>query len=639
MIFYILPICKIINLFSNKKLILRDNRDPKQYIEVGPLDEISFNFFNRNKNNSILELGLINVNDNKYNTACLFNSFQYGIYTFFTDKDYFNLEIKDSSNEGMLNIFVTETTLKNDKIIVINKTTINFEIYQNNYDKYKQIIKENESQILKIYNQSHTTFSVEINGQKIELSFISYKEEFSTYPISNSYILVKESNGVKMKITLYTKDEYDKLNNNEKNLYGNLVINKCYISLIGDNFNKNRKLRNYERNEILLIYFQNFNTKLEINKSKEIIKKNNIELNLNISKIEVFNQLSKTGKYSCIFKNIGVPCMNLIGQLNLYKEDQVAKINKFIYSLKKLKLNIDPEFILEIINFADNISYRLGKINFNVDKVFLRTNKNIRDIKIKGHIDKYKNNKKLICYGSEFNFPSINIDYELTEINLEELLRDKVGCTDLLVWLGFGLVRQNQNIFLDKFIIDKHFGDLSGLMLKIKNNYKSKMTSVILNMGLRGFLGQIKQFFNKDKTEENSFDVQKNRIRYPRAFYGKYKYIKNFSEEEAKIIDKFISNYQKNFKEIYCNDILQNKNYIFYFSGLSLFICTKNYELYYKFDYNRIDKVYNEEENLIIKYKKENEEENPPSIINCDEVYFAKRLIKILNNYVDKNIK
>ena len=639
MVFYILPICKIINLFSNKKLILRDNKNPKQYIEVAPLDEVSFNFFNRNKNNSILELGLINVNENKYNTVCLFNSFQYGIYTFFSDKDYFNLEIKDSSNDGILNIFVTETTLKNAKIVVINKTKINFEIYQNNYDKYKQIINENESQILKIYDQNNTTFNVGICGKKIELNFVSFKEEFSTYPIGNSYILIKESNGVKMKITLYTRNEYDKLNTDEIKLYGILVINKCYISLIGDNFNKNRKLRNYERNEIILIYFQNFNTKLEINKSKEIIKKNNIELNLNLSKIEVFNQLSKTGKYSCIFKNIGVPCMNLIGQLNLYKEDQVAKINKFTYSLKKLKLNIDPQFILEIINFADNISYRLGKINFNVDKVFLRTNKNIRDIKIKDHIKKYKNNQKLICYGSEFNFPSINIDYELTEINLEKLLREKVGCTDLLVWLGFGLVRQNQNIFLEKFTINKHFGDISGLILKIQNNYKSQMTSVILNMGLKGFIGQIKQFFKKDKTDENSFDVQKNRIRYPRAFYGKYKYIKNYSEEEAKIIDKFISTYQKDFKEIYCNDLLQNKNYIFYFSGLSLFICTKNYELYYKIDFKSIDKVYNEEENLIIKYKKENEEENPPSIINCDEVYFAKRLIKLLDNYVDKNTK
>ena len=328
--------------------------------------------------------------------------------------------------------------------------------------------------------------------------------------------------------------------------------------------------------------------------------------------------------------------MNLFGKLDLYNEDQVAKIDKFNYNINKLKLNIDPEFILEIINFADNISYRLGKINFNVDKIFLRTNQNIRDIKIKKNMEKYKKNQKLICYGSEFKFPSINIDFELTEINLEKLLREKVGCTDILVWLGFGLVRQQQNIFLEKFTINKYFGDFSGLIIKRKNNYKSQMTSVILNMGLKGFIGQIKQLFNKDKTDENSIDVQKNRIRYPRIFYGKYKYIKNYNEEEAKIIDNFISKYQKDFKEIYCNDLLQNKNYIFYFSGLSLFVCTKDYELYYKIDYKNIDRIDNEEENLIIKYKKENEEENPPTVINCDKDYFAKKLVKLLNNYVDK---
>ena len=636
MIFYILPICKIINLFSNKKFILRDNKAKQHFIEVEPLDQVSFNFFNKNRNNSIFELGLINANENQYNTTCLFNLFQYGIYTFFTDKEYFNLEIKDSSNDGTLNIFVTETTLKNAKIVVINKTKINFQIYQNNYDKYKQIIKENDSQILTIYDQNYTSFIAEICGKKIELNFIAFKEEFLIYPIDNTYILIKESNGVKMKITLYTKKEFEKLNKNEKNIYGNIVINNGYISLIGDNFNKKRNLRNYERYELLLIYFQNLNTKLEINKNKKIIHKNNILLNLNLSKIEVFNQISKTGKYSCIFKNIGEPCMNLFGKLDLYNEDQVAKIDKFNYNINKLKLNIDPEFILEIINFGDNISYRLGKINFNVDKIFLRTNQDIRDIKIKKNMEKYKKNQKLICYGSEFKFPSINIDFELTEINLEKLLREKVGCTDILVWLGFGLVRQQQNIFLEKFTINEYFGDFSGLIIKMKNNYKSQMSSVVLNMGLKGFIGQIKQLFNKDKTDENSIDVQKNRIRYPRIFYGKYKYIKNYNEEEAKIIDNFISKYQKDFKEIYCNDLLQNKNYIFYFSGLSLFVCTKDYELYYKIDYKNIDRIDNEEENLIIKYKKENEEENPPTAINCDKDYFAKKLVKLLNNYVDK---
>ena len=87
------------------------------------------------------------------------------------------------------------------------------------------------------------------------------------------------------------------------------------------------------------------------------------------------------------------------------------------------------------------------------------------------------------------------------------------------------------------------------------------------------------------------------------------------------------------FKEIYCNDILQSKNYIFYFSGSSLFIFTKNYELYYNIEYKSIQDMYNEEENLIINYRNNNDEENPPSIINCDETHIAKQIIKFLNIY------
>ena len=53
MIFYILPICKITNLISNKKLILRDYKDPQKYLEIAPLNQVSFNFFNKNKKEKI----------------------------------------------------------------------------------------------------------------------------------------------------------------------------------------------------------------------------------------------------------------------------------------------------------------------------------------------------------------------------------------------------------------------------------------------------------------------------------------------------------------------------------------------------------------------------------------------------------
>ena len=43
--------------------------------------------------------------------------------------------------------------------------------------------------------------------------------------------------------------------------------------------------------------------------------------------------------------------------------------------------------------------------------------------------------------------------------------------------------------------------------------------------------------------------------------------------------------YKKDFNDIYCNDIIMSKKYIFYFSEEALYIFTKNYELHYKVEY------------------------------------------------------
>ena len=281
MVFHILPFCKITNLLWNKKLIIKENT---QFIVVQPLNQVNFNFSDAS-NRKAIELGLVNIKEkeNKCNSPKMFNLFQCGIYTFFDENGFYNLEIKDSSSEGVLNIFVTESTLENAKIIAINKTNIDFELSQFNYDTYKQVIKGNDSQIVKLYDQLYTGFNVKVCGKEFEMKFIAFKEDLQVFNIDR-FVLVKESNGVKMKITLYTKEEYDKLNKEAKSFYADLVINNFYISLIGDNLNKNRKLRNYERNEILLLYFQDFDANLFVNKTKDIILKNNISLNLNLSK-------------------------------------------------------------------------------------------------------------------------------------------------------------------------------------------------------------------------------------------------------------------------------------------------------------------------------------------------------------------
>ena len=41
------------------------------------------------------------------------------------------------------------------------------------------------------------------------------------------------------------------------------------------------------------------------------------------------------------------------------------------------------------------------------------------------------------------------------EVNLEKLLKEKIGLSDLIVWISFGLVRENRNIYLKKFKIDR----------------------------------------------------------------------------------------------------------------------------------------------------------------------------------------
>ena len=636
MIFYILPSCKITNLFMNKKLLIKNFENEKESIIIHPLKQVSFNFFNKNKKNIFLELYFLGINEAGTDKINILNTLRTGIYTFYSKKEFYNLEIKDSTSEGNVNIFITEANLSTAKIIIINKTKIKFKIYQNKYEKYKQQINENESQILIIHDQLFTDFIAEINGREYEIKFIHFQEKFEIEDIDNDYALMKESNGVKMKITLFNKDELEKMKDYEKSLCLDFIINNCYISIIGDNFNKNKRLKNYQRKEILLFYISNMNTKLNLKQNNSIMNKNNLDCSITLQKCEVYNQLSKKGKYACIFKNLEEPFLNFNQDIDLFIPDKIAKFNIFNLFLTKQKLYIEPLFVLSILGYIENITYRIGKINFDVDKIFLRTDKNIRDILIKKNFNKYKFSRKLICFGSKFHFPPINIDFEITDLYLEKILQYEFRIPYMIIWILLGLSKQNQNIYLDKTVVSNYFGDLSRLFQKAKQNYESSALNIALSLGLKGLWGQIKNHFFNEKTDLNSIDVIKNRIRYPRAFYGKYLSIKDYNEQDAKIMDIVQNLYKNDFKEIYCDYLLCSRKYIFYFSGKSLFIFTHNFELHYKIEYNTVNNVYNEDENLLIRYKQENGEDNPPSQINAEDEELAEKIKVILENYLSK---
>ena len=76
----------------------------------------------------------------------------------------------------------------------------------------------------------------------------------------------------------------------------NININSFGLSIIGDNENKNRKLRKYVRREILFIYMKNINLLLDKTYENEIIKRNLTIIIFYIEKIRLYNHNQDEGK-------------------------------------------------------------------------------------------------------------------------------------------------------------------------------------------------------------------------------------------------------------------------------------------------------------------------------------------------------
>ena len=58
---------------------------------------------------------------------------------------------------------------------------------------------------------------------------------------------------MKMKLTIINKENFNQIQNTIMNIGIKLKVQNVFISIIGDNEFKNKKLRNYKRYEILLI--------------------------------------------------------------------------------------------------------------------------------------------------------------------------------------------------------------------------------------------------------------------------------------------------------------------------------------------------------------------------------------------------
>ena len=633
MIYRIYPICRITNLLKSKNIVISEEKNENNKIIINYLQQINFNFFEKGKD-IMLNIGLLNIGNNKCSSPIQFKLSKYGIFSFFRDNTLINIEVKDSIIDGIIDIFIVETNFDNAKIIIENLSNCNFIIYQERYEQISQNISPNDKQILRIYDQNNNYFILKNNNNsksyRFNLNFLIEEEKNYLDKIT----IFKQSNGMKMKITILNKSDFYKINKSIMNLNLNLKLENIIISVISDNEFKNKKLRNYQRNELLLLKLSKFKIEYNIKHQSGLFEKDKINIKIYLNDLSLYNQISKFGKFSCLCENISKPMSYIESQILNYSKSSMSRIHNLEFKMGKLKLNIDPDFIEEVINFFENILYRMEIINFNIDELFLH-NENNRDFKVIKQFENYQKENS-ICYSTNISFPEIDIKFQLTEVGLSKLLVEKVNCSDFFVWLGQGLVGKEQNLFLKKPLINSYLGSFNTLIKKILLIYKDQMSSEITNMGLKGFLGQIQQFFiSKSKTDKKCIEVQKNRFRPPRAFYGKYKYFKIYDKDDADYNNKLENKYNFEDNGVFLDEIFKGEKNIYYFTNRFLFVFIDNtFEINSKVEYASIDKAKFDQENLFVYFNEEGKKKNNCNFIPiiCENNNIAEKVSQLLND-------
>ena len=631
-VYYILPICRITNLLKNENFYVQDAIDKSKMMLVPPMKQIDFNFFNRGLNTK-LYFGISDSRTKeKYQMSTNeFSLINYGIYTFSIGKNVFNLEIRESSSDGIIDMFIVNTTLENAKIIVENLTDTIITLYQLNYEKYDQIVKINDKQILRVYDQNNPKYIFEIGNKASTFEFNSFEEEQSETLINDNIILFKESNGIKMNLKFYKVDVFNQFKSKLSTFYFNFKINTIYISMIGDNEDKNKRLDDYQRHEIMLFYLNGFNSSVNWEQNLGLLGKDIITFNMALDKCEIYNQFSQTGKFSLVFSNLGSPFIFLLTEMFYFKNGKVAKINKFIFEVQKLGLYIDPQFINEILNFFQNIIYRMKIRNFNIDSVFLSSNKTMEDSE-----DNVLKTDNILCYGYNFEFPELKIDFEITNYGLDQLLKQKLGCSFFYVWLANGLCGRKTGVQVKKWNIPDFVGKINVAIKTIYRHYRAKIVGEITSIGIKGFFGNFTKILFFIGNEKNSKDVLNKRIRPPRAFYDKYKYFKSFNENDSIYFEKIESKYPSLVNKFYYKNMIKGPKWIYLFTDSSFLVLrVEDLELFEQFKYIQIKDIKEEKNNMIINYMQKSGNETSQKV-NCEEKTICHKVNKILQEELEK---
>ena len=624
-IFTIIPSCRVSNLLSTKRFFICDYYYKDNLNIIGPLEKQNFHFYGKGIN-ALLGISILTLDNNKCTHLIKFQ-FKQGIYTLSTGDYTFNLEIRKNPSDGCIDVFVIENDIDNSQILLENLSDECLNIYRKDLEKFMQILSPKEIQPLKLYSLNSLDYMIETSNSILGINFDTMGEQEKRIKLNNRILALIQANGIKMKITFYLIEEFNKLRSLSINNSYNININSISISIIGDNEFKDTKLNNYQRNELLLFVFNSIIFTINVEKTIGVLNKYSIQSNMIITDFCIYNQMSTKGKFSKIIYNTE-PFLSIYTENDYYKKSKIIKMKKEKITVSKLEVGIDPKFIIVLFDFWDNILYRMNITNFNVHPIFINQDKKENKNNNNDLIDEYKQSR-ILLNARIFKFPEIYMKFEITNLGLKELLKERIDCSDFYIWLAKGLVGRRHSLKLEASSEPYNNGGLGFFFKKMYYILKAKIENQITEMGLKGLVGQFKNLFTYDATALDA--VKKNRDRVPRAFYGKFKYFKSYDRVDAFLIEGAFSSNPFLINKYYPVRVISGYKTFYLFTTLSMFLVTiSTFDLIWNLDYFMIKEVKSNKNKVIVTYNQVIDSKTSCAI-DCETNEIAANIAKSLN--------
>ena len=214
--------------------------------------------------------------------------------------------------------------------------------------------------------------------------------------------------------------------------------------------------------------------------------------------------------------------------------------------------------------------------NFSVQEVFM--NPPLSQIEYQARLLKEYDKSDILVDVSKLKIPEIKIIFEVTSYRLKELLKERIRVSGFYIWLAEGLVGRAHSLTLKQSFHSFTNEKLTDFLKKLFYSLSTKIHNELTDIGLKGFVGRIKNLFSN---EAKIFSFEGKRKRLTRAFYGKFKYFKVYDKNEAYLINNAMDKYQYDFiipgqprlKDIYYPlRIVKGYKFFYIFTNLALLI-------------------------------------------------------------------